>query len=233
MWILALQHNVRFFLEILQNRKSDTLEWIIILLITGEICVSLYDILHTAGAIWWTDGHSRPLFHFSLEFLQSRSSESRKSDASECPDGCQILLCLGERDSSLSLCKPSPHNRSGRTDAFQEKNAVHDNCHSFGALIRSFPITLFGQLEPTVSSSRKVGVAESRGIFSEVISRSDMVRCSLCSELWIMRIESTSKWGIIVFPWVVCVYVLQRPSCQVARLWIRTSTPFQWNYWIE
>ncbi|KAL2620903.1 hypothetical protein R1flu_001108 [Riccia fluitans] len=46
-----IQHNVRFFLEILQNRKSDTLEWIIILLITGEICVSLYDILHTAGAI--------------------------------------------------------------------------------------------------------------------------------------------------------------------------------------
>ena len=46
-----LQHNVRFFLEILQNRKSDTLEWIIILLITGEICVSLYEILHTAHAI--------------------------------------------------------------------------------------------------------------------------------------------------------------------------------------
>ncbi|CAK9212815.1 unnamed protein product [Sphagnum troendelagicum] len=46
-----IQHNVRFFLDILQNRKSDTLEWIIILLITGEICVSLYDILHTAGAI--------------------------------------------------------------------------------------------------------------------------------------------------------------------------------------
>lgn len=46
-----LQHNVRFFLEILQNRKSDTLEWIIILLITGEICVSLYDILHTAKVI--------------------------------------------------------------------------------------------------------------------------------------------------------------------------------------
>ncbi|CAM6121410.1 unnamed protein product [Calypogeia fissa] len=46
-----IQHNVRFFLEILQNRKSDTLEWIIILLITGDICVALYDILHTAGAI--------------------------------------------------------------------------------------------------------------------------------------------------------------------------------------
>lgn len=42
---LRLQHNVRFFLEILQNRKSDTLEWIIILLITGEICVGVYQIL--------------------------------------------------------------------------------------------------------------------------------------------------------------------------------------------
>ncbi|MCO5547833.1 hypothetical protein L7F22_001285 [Adiantum nelumboides] len=44
-----IQHNVRFFLEILQNRKSDTLEWIIILLIAGEICVSLYEILHGSG----------------------------------------------------------------------------------------------------------------------------------------------------------------------------------------
>lgn len=35
---------MKFFLEIQQNQKSDTLEWIIILLITGEICVSLYDI---------------------------------------------------------------------------------------------------------------------------------------------------------------------------------------------
>lgn len=39
-----VQHNVKFFLEILQNRKSDTLEWIIIILISGEIGVSLYDI---------------------------------------------------------------------------------------------------------------------------------------------------------------------------------------------
>ena len=39
-----VQHNVKFFLEILQNRKSDTLEWIIIILISGEILVSLYDI---------------------------------------------------------------------------------------------------------------------------------------------------------------------------------------------
>ena len=46
--VWLLQHNVRFFLDILQNRKSDTLEWIIILLIAGEICVSLYEIIHTA-----------------------------------------------------------------------------------------------------------------------------------------------------------------------------------------
>lgn len=46
-----IQHNVRFFLEVLQNRKSDTLEWIIILLIAGEICVSLYEILHGSGVL--------------------------------------------------------------------------------------------------------------------------------------------------------------------------------------
>ena len=46
-----LQHNVRFFLEVLQNRKSDTLEWIIIFLIAGEICVSLYEILHGSGVV--------------------------------------------------------------------------------------------------------------------------------------------------------------------------------------
>lgn len=46
-----IQHNVRFFLEVLQNRKSDTLEWIIILLIAGEICVSFYEILHGSGVL--------------------------------------------------------------------------------------------------------------------------------------------------------------------------------------
>ena len=39
-----IQTQVKFYLEILQNRKSDTLEWIIIILISMEICVSLYDI---------------------------------------------------------------------------------------------------------------------------------------------------------------------------------------------
>lgn len=39
-----MQDNVKYFLEILQNRKSDLLEWIIIVLITGEILLGLYDI---------------------------------------------------------------------------------------------------------------------------------------------------------------------------------------------
>lgn len=40
-----IQDNLKYFLEILQNRKSDTLEWIIIVLIAMEICLSLYDLL--------------------------------------------------------------------------------------------------------------------------------------------------------------------------------------------
>ena len=39
-----IQTQVKFYLDILQNRKSDTLEWIIIVLISMEICVSLYDM---------------------------------------------------------------------------------------------------------------------------------------------------------------------------------------------
>ena len=39
-----MQQNVKYFLEILQNRKSNTLEWIIIVLIAGEIMLCLYDI---------------------------------------------------------------------------------------------------------------------------------------------------------------------------------------------
>jgi hypothetical protein len=35
---------LQYFLEILQNRKSDTLEWTIIVLIGAEICLSLYDL---------------------------------------------------------------------------------------------------------------------------------------------------------------------------------------------
>ena len=36
---------VQYFLEILQNRKSDALEWVIILLIACEICLSLVDLM--------------------------------------------------------------------------------------------------------------------------------------------------------------------------------------------
>ena len=44
-----IQTQSKFYLEILQNRKSDTLEWIIILLISMEICVSLYDMYSKLG----------------------------------------------------------------------------------------------------------------------------------------------------------------------------------------
>ena len=44
-----IQTQVKFYLEILQNRKSDTLEWIIIVLISMEICVSLYDMSTKLG----------------------------------------------------------------------------------------------------------------------------------------------------------------------------------------
>lgn len=39
-----VQDNLKYFLEILQNKKSDTLEWIIIVLIAMEIVLSLYQI---------------------------------------------------------------------------------------------------------------------------------------------------------------------------------------------
>lgn len=39
-----LQHNIRFLQESLQNRKSDSLEWLIIVLIGTEILISIYDI---------------------------------------------------------------------------------------------------------------------------------------------------------------------------------------------
>ncbi|KAE9592415.1 hypothetical protein Lal_00028386 [Lupinus albus] len=41
-----VEHNIRFLQEILQNRKSDFLEWLIIALIGAEILLSLYDIIH-------------------------------------------------------------------------------------------------------------------------------------------------------------------------------------------
>ncbi|PON77490.1 hypothetical protein PanWU01x14_026510 [Parasponia andersonii] len=44
-----VEHNIRFLQEILQNRKSDFLEWLIIALIGAEILLSLYDILHRSA----------------------------------------------------------------------------------------------------------------------------------------------------------------------------------------
>ncbi|KAK4280046.1 hypothetical protein QN277_011721 [Acacia crassicarpa] len=41
-----VEHNIRFLQEILQNRKSDFLEWLIIALIGVEILLSLYNIFH-------------------------------------------------------------------------------------------------------------------------------------------------------------------------------------------
>lgn len=40
-----IQDNLKYFLEILQNRKSDFLEWIIIVLIAMEIGLSLYQLI--------------------------------------------------------------------------------------------------------------------------------------------------------------------------------------------
>ncbi|KAL8093274.1 protein RETARDED ROOT GROWTH-LIKE-like [Apium graveolens] len=41
-----VEHNIRFLQEILQNRKADFLEWVIIILIGAEILISVYDITH-------------------------------------------------------------------------------------------------------------------------------------------------------------------------------------------
>lgn len=39
-----IQDNLKYFLEILQAKKSDSLEWTIIILIGVEICLSLYEL---------------------------------------------------------------------------------------------------------------------------------------------------------------------------------------------
>jgi uncharacterized Rmd1/YagE family protein len=45
-----IQDNLKYFLEILQARKSDSLEWTIIVLIGAEICLSLYDLFSKVAA---------------------------------------------------------------------------------------------------------------------------------------------------------------------------------------
>ena len=54
-----LQHNIRFLQEILQNRKSDFLEWLIIILISVEILISVFNIARESpiSSMWkrsWT-----------------------------------------------------------------------------------------------------------------------------------------------------------------------------------
>ncbi|XP_051120196.1 protein RETARDED ROOT GROWTH-LIKE [Andrographis paniculata] len=44
-----VEHNIRFLQEIMQNRKSDFLEWLIIILIGAEILISVYDIAHKSS----------------------------------------------------------------------------------------------------------------------------------------------------------------------------------------
>lgn len=46
-----VEHNIRFLQEILQNRRSDFLEWVIIILISVEIIISVYDIAHRSSMI--------------------------------------------------------------------------------------------------------------------------------------------------------------------------------------
>ena len=41
-----VSENVKYLLELMQNQKSDFLEWIIIILIGAEIMVSLFDMFH-------------------------------------------------------------------------------------------------------------------------------------------------------------------------------------------
>ncbi|KAJ6841627.1 uncharacterized protein M6B38_305510 [Iris pallida] len=44
-----VEHNIRFLQEILQNRKSDFLEWLIIILISVEILISVFNIVRESS----------------------------------------------------------------------------------------------------------------------------------------------------------------------------------------
>ncbi|PRQ40705.1 hypothetical protein RchiOBHm_Chr4g0438971 [Rosa chinensis] len=46
-----VEHNIHFLQEVLQNRKSDLLEWCIIFLLTVENIISLYEIVRDSGAV--------------------------------------------------------------------------------------------------------------------------------------------------------------------------------------
>ncbi|KAF5745445.1 hypothetical protein HS088_TW07G01029 [Tripterygium wilfordii] len=46
-----VEHNIRLFHEVIQNRRSDLLEWCIIFLLTVENVISLYEIIRESGAV--------------------------------------------------------------------------------------------------------------------------------------------------------------------------------------
>lgn len=46
-----VEHNIHFLQEVLQNRKSDLLEWCIIFLLTVENIISLYEIVRDSAAV--------------------------------------------------------------------------------------------------------------------------------------------------------------------------------------
>ncbi|CAM8876641.1 hypothetical protein QQ045_020920 [Rhodiola kirilowii] len=46
-----VEHNIHFLQEVLQNRKSDFLEWCIIFLLTIENIIGIYEIIHESGAV--------------------------------------------------------------------------------------------------------------------------------------------------------------------------------------
>lgn len=84
-----MQHNIRFLQEILQNRRSDFLEWVIIILISAEILISLYGLIHdalekqapgsTQQPIDLTVQHGSELEDTSSAVLSSEASSSMKS----------------------------------------------------------------------------------------------------------------------------------------------------------
>ena len=54
-----IQDNLKYFLEIIQNKKSDFLEYMIVILIAAEILVSLFD-LWTRDAFVTSDDTTLP-----------------------------------------------------------------------------------------------------------------------------------------------------------------------------
>jgi uncharacterized Rmd1/YagE family protein len=51
LFIGLLQHNINSLQEVLQNRRSDLLEWGVIILLTIEIAISMYEIVKDSNII--------------------------------------------------------------------------------------------------------------------------------------------------------------------------------------